>query len=213
MRRADAADVGVALRVDLTRKRVARVAQDCSRPARPAAAVRAAAARDAAPASRSCVDDRRHRRGVRNRRIGKRPARRLGRIDARLAVHVVEALGALVVRRQRVVVDRPRRRDAVDVLDAPGSPRAAADRARCPRTWCCRRRSSACTAETRGRAASSQRSRRPVAQCFHTASGFQFSASCGTKSPRSRIRIRAPVSASACAIVPPPAPLPMMMMS
>ncbi len=52
-----------------------------------------------------------------DRRKRERPARALGRIEALLSMHFIEPLGAIVKRRQRVVVDRPGRRDAVDVLD------------------------------------------------------------------------------------------------
>ena len=51
-----------------------------------------------------------------NRRVREWPARRLGGIAAAEAVHVVQELRLIVVRRQRVVVDRPRRRHAVLVL-------------------------------------------------------------------------------------------------
>ena len=47
-------------------------------------------------------------RGIRIGRAG----RRLGRVDAALAVHLIEALGLGVVRLELVVADRPRRRDA-----------------------------------------------------------------------------------------------------
>src|SRR5262245_66623672 len=58
-------------------------------------------------------DDARVRYGF----MRKRAVRRLGWIDARFAVHVIHPLRTVVIRRQRVVVDRPRRRHAVDVLD------------------------------------------------------------------------------------------------
>ena len=49
---------------------------------------------------------------------------------------------------ERLVVDRPRGRHAVRVLDGLEVLAAAGGRARCPRTSCCRRRCSACTAGT-----------------------------------------------------------------
>ena len=45
------------------------------------------------------------------------PSRWLRRVDAMLSAHVVETLGPFVVRLERLVVDRPRRRDTVGVLD------------------------------------------------------------------------------------------------
>ena len=94
-----------------------RCCRGCSRPPRPAAAARAAAATDAAPARRSCSTISAIAGACGTGWYGKRSARRLGRIDAVLPAHVIQALGAVVVRRERVVVDRPGRRDAVDVLD------------------------------------------------------------------------------------------------
>src|SRR5918993_882023 len=52
-----------------------------------------------------------------NRRMWKRRSVRLGRVGSELAVHVVEALGAFVVRRERVVINRPPWRHAFHVLD------------------------------------------------------------------------------------------------
>ncbi len=115
-RRQNAADLGVALRVDLARKGIARIAEH-------------AAAGLAGPdetewqgrrmqsLSLQFIDDGVDRRRVRNGWERKWPARRLGRIDAVLAVHLIEALGAVVERLERLVVDGPRRRDAVDMLD------------------------------------------------------------------------------------------------
>ena len=107
--------VGVALRVDPARERVAGVAeaaaaglagiQQPERQRRGMQAQFAHAGRDA-----------RHPGRVRHRRERIRPARRLGRIVADRAAHLVQSLGPIVVRRQRVVVDRPRRRHAVGVL-------------------------------------------------------------------------------------------------
>ena len=93
------------------------VLQRTQPPARPAGSGRAAAATDAAPARAAARRSPPCPAQCGIGAIRKRPARRLGRIDAGLAVHVIEALGAVVVRRERVVVDRPRRRHAVDVLD------------------------------------------------------------------------------------------------
>ena len=63
------------------------------------------------------LDDGRHARGVRHGLVRIRAARRLRRIDAGLAAHVVHPFGAIVVRRQRLVVDGPRGRNAVAMLD------------------------------------------------------------------------------------------------
>src|SRR5216684_4292414 len=64
---------------------------------------------------------------------------RLRRIDARLSVDLIQALAPIVVRGQRVVIDRPGRRHPVEVLDlleiltpetkqrASPEPRVAAD--------------------------------------------------------------------------------------
>ena len=69
------------------------------------------------PCARSCSTMVGHRVGVGNRRVWKRAALGLGRVGAKLAVHVIQTLGALVVRRERVVVDRPARRDPLHVLE------------------------------------------------------------------------------------------------
>src|SRR6266536_2907275 len=53
---------------------------------------------------------------MRDRHKRKRTAWRLCRIDARLSVDLIETLGALVVGGQCVVIDRPGRRHAVEVL-------------------------------------------------------------------------------------------------
>jgi hypothetical protein len=63
------------------------------------------------------LDDLGHPCRVRHRGVGKRSARRLGRVRAMLPVHVVQPLGSIVVGRERVVVDRPRRRDAVEMFE------------------------------------------------------------------------------------------------
>ena len=62
-------------------------------------------------------DDIRHARRVRNRLVRERSARDFRGVDAVLSAHVIQPLGALVKRLERLVVDRPRRRDAVHVLD------------------------------------------------------------------------------------------------
>src|SRR5215218_4579719 len=69
------------------------------------------------PLATKVADDLLHLRGMRNRRKRKRTAWRLGRIDAGLSVDLIQALATLVVRRQRVVIDRPRRRHTVEVLN------------------------------------------------------------------------------------------------
>ena len=61
--------------------------------------------------------ERLHPLGVLDGRTRVRPARGFGRIDTVLPVHVIQALGVVVVGLQRVVIDRPRGRDAVHVLD------------------------------------------------------------------------------------------------
>ena len=138
------------------------------------------------------LDDAPPCRRVRDRRIRKRPARRLGRIDAGLAVHVVQALGAVVVRRERVVVDRPRRRHAVDVLDrleilAPQPVQHAAPELRVAADAVVRVRPELAAALVEPALG------RPVAQVLpDRRPGSSSRSSCGTKSPRSRIRMRAP---------------------
>ncbi len=69
------------------------------------------------PLTLQALDDGRHAGGMGNRGVRERSSWWLGGIGAVLPVHVVEALGALVVRFERVVVDGPRRGDAVPVLD------------------------------------------------------------------------------------------------
>ena len=60
------------------------------------------------PCCAQLLDDRRHALGVRNRRdTGTRCAVGFGRVDAELAVDVIQPFGPIVVRRERVVVDRP----------------------------------------------------------------------------------------------------------
>ena len=115
-RRIDAADLGVALRADPARERIARAAEHAAaglaRPADAERQMRRVQAESAQP-----LDDGGHARRVRHRRKRIRSVRRLRRIVADGAVHFVHRLGAVVVRRQRLVVDRPRRRDAVGVLE------------------------------------------------------------------------------------------------
>ncbi len=106
-----AADVGVALRVHLARKRVAGIAENAS-------VAEAQRQRRRVQAERSQLrDDGGHDFGMRNRWMRKCAAPGLGGIDPCLAMHVIEPLGALVVRFERVVVDRPCRRNALHVLD------------------------------------------------------------------------------------------------
>ena len=115
-RLADAADLGVALRVDLARKRVTRVAEHATaRLARPQYPERQR--RRVQPQALELLDDRRDGGRVRHRLVRIRRPRRLRRIHAMLSAHVVQLLRSLVVRLERLVRDRPRRRDTVCVLD------------------------------------------------------------------------------------------------
>ena len=211
-RRVNAARLRVALRPHPARETSCTCRRARSRPARPAESARAAAATDAAPAHAA-----RRRSPPSAASAGSARTEtvrgRLRRIDAGLPVHVIQPLGPIVVRRERVVVDRPGRRHAVDVLAvlkvlAPQAIQHAAPELRV-----------AADAVVRVRQKGPSRARRATAPWRGSAalsrprSELQFSSSCGTKSPRSRMRIRAELPASACAIVPPPAPLPMMMMS
>ncbi len=115
-RMTDAAHVGVALRVDLARERVAGVTEHAAAgltgPQQPERQRRRMQAE-----SLQLVNDVRHAGRVGNGLVRKRPARHFRRIDAVLSAHVVQALGPPVERLERLVVDRPRRGDAVDVLD------------------------------------------------------------------------------------------------
>ena len=184
-----------------------------SRPARRVESIRAAGARDGAPVARSPSTIVGHAGSVRNRRVGKGPARRFGRIDCRAR----RARGR-AARRDRSTARACRSRSATPArrrpcARPPESPRAAADRARCPRTSCCRRRRSACREGTPGPARrASARSRGSAG-----ASTRPRDSSCpvpeARASPRSTTRMRAGLVASARAMVPPPAPLPMMMTS
>ena len=61
----------------------------------------------------------------------------------------------------------------------------AAGTARCPRTWSCRRRCSACTARTGGRARRASVRSCGSAGLARPPAGSQLAGSCGTKSPRS----------------------------
>ena len=83
------------------------------------------------------ADDVFHRLRVRNRFIRIRAARHLGRVDAVLAAHVIQPLGAVIVRLERLIGDRPGGRDTVGVLDgfeilAPESVQDAAPELRVP---------------------------------------------------------------------------------
>ena len=114
--RPDATDVGVALRPAVARERVARIAQDAaSRFSRPPESQRQGRGMQplAANPGHVCL----HLIRVRNRGVGERLPRRLGRVLAGRPVDLVQTFRPLVVRLQRVVVDGPGRRDAVDVLD------------------------------------------------------------------------------------------------
>jgi hypothetical protein len=99
-------DIRLALRVELARERVARVAQDAAvrlpGPTRPSGSGDGCSPR---PRSRSTIFF--HLRRVRHRLVRERPARRLGRIHPALPVHVVQALRAVVKR-----LERPRSRSA-----------------------------------------------------------------------------------------------------
>ena len=129
------------------------------------------------------------------------------------AADVVEALGAIVVRRERLVIDRPGRRDAVDVLDrlevlaaqpvehAAPELRVAADAVvRVRRELAGRDRPA--SARARGSAGASRPPRDPSSPL----------PAARNRPARESESARA-VSESACAMVPPPAPVPMMMMS
>ena len=130
----------------------------CSRPALPAAAGPAAGGGRMEALLPQPPDHVRDLVGVGYRRVGERAARRLGRIVTPLAVQPRTA-----ARRGRSTARASRSRSARRArarrrARSPRSPPCAAGTARCPRTWCCRPRSSACKGGTRGPAASSQRS-------------------------------------------------------
>ena len=213
-RRRDAADLRVALRAGCLHGNELQVLHSTQPPGSPGSispsgsgdgmqALTRAAARRSPPCRGAC--------GIGAMR--KRSARRLGRVvaDARRARDTAARRGRSTARASRSRSARPatRRRRA----RPPGSPRAAAGRARCPRTSCCRRRRSACTAGTPRRARRASARSCGSAGASRPPPGSSSPSSVGTKSPRSRTRMRAPVPASACAIVPPPAPVPMMTMS
>ena len=184
----------------------------CSRPAVPDSAARAAATMDAAPAraarrrwppSQASAESRHGDTATAaapwDRRTNRRGRGRAPQPDRSRAPAC----------RSRLARPEKRRRRA----RSPGSPRAEADRARCPRTWCSRRRRSGCTARTRG-------SLRRASVLAHGTAGPARPPPDSSSRPRPgrsrRARRRgcvAPVPASARAIVPPPAPVPMMMMS
>ena len=112
----DAARLRVTLRTKPAREGVARPAEDAS--AGLSGPQQSERQRRGVQTHRSQpCDEIGHVRGVRDRGTWKWPTRRFRRIRARLAMHVVHRLGPVVVRRQRVVVDRPRGRDAVFVFD------------------------------------------------------------------------------------------------
>ena len=142
-RRTDAAHVGFALRVQLAGERVARVAEDAALVAEPSGS-----GEGCSPWRRSASTISAMPAGVRNRG-DRETARAAARSDRRRAAR---ARGTDVRRARRTAracrsrSARPARRRRR--ARPPGSPRGAADRARCPRTWCCRRRSSACTGGT-----------------------------------------------------------------
>ena len=115
-RRTNAAHVGFTLRVPLADKRVARVAENTAVIfANPEQAQRQW--RGMEPLAPKLFDNGRHLRRVRHRRVWVRRTRRLRRILTLGASHVIQMLRTVVIRRQRVVVDRPRRRQAVDMFD------------------------------------------------------------------------------------------------
>ena len=151
---------------------------------------------------------------VRHRRERvRRRCRRLGRVLAAGAVHLVELLGLGVVRLELVVADRPGRRDPAVVLELaevllpqPVQRRAVELRGAADEVVDLRLEGLARPGRTRCRPRRSGCRRRPP-------SASQFSISRGSQSPRSSIRIRLPDGASRCARVPPPAPEPTMMTS
>src|SRR4051812_6450881 len=63
------------------------------------------------------ADQHRHPGRVRNRAVRVGTTSRFGRIDAGFAAHLIETLGALVVRLQGLVIDRPGWREPIDLLD------------------------------------------------------------------------------------------------
>ena len=113
-RRPDAALLRFRLRIEVARKRVARVAEDAVRPGRRQAERQR---RRVEPHSAQPFDQRLDVRVVRHGRIRIGVTRRIGRIRTRRAMHQVATLGPVVVGRQRGVIDRPGGRGAVDVLD------------------------------------------------------------------------------------------------
>ena len=143
-------------------------------------------------------------------RIGS--ARRLGRSSPALAVHLIQALRPSVVRRQRVVIDRPRRRQPIDVLGrlevlAPQSIQHAAPELGVSADAVVGVRTELTAALVQPALL------RPVPQILPDGLGIPVLGLLRDESPRSSTRILAPVSARACAIVPPPAPVPIMTMS
>ena len=114
-RGADAADLGVALRAEVTRKGIARVAQDAAvRLARPPESQRQG--RRVQPLLAEAGHVRRHLLRVGNRFVREGFPGGLGRVLAGRPVHLVQPFGPLVVRFERGVVDGPGRGDAVHVL-------------------------------------------------------------------------------------------------
>ncbi len=150
--------------------------------------------------------------GDRRRRIG-RAGRRLGGIDAVLAVHLIELLGLGVIGLEFVVADRPGRRDAVVMLQLAEILLAQAIQRRAEHL--CRAADEIVHLRLERLAVGQQPGIwRDVAVVGEDARRrSSCCASRGSQSPRSRIRIFLPDGASRCASVPPPAPLPMMMTS
>ena len=146
-RRLDADDLRVGLAVDQAGEAVAGRAPDAGRAFRRAprrSGCRWAAGTGAGPAAAQVAAQLRDARLVADRRVRVgRGGRRLGRVDAPLAVHLVELLGPGVPGLEVGVADRPRGRDAVDVLDRARSPARGTGTGSPRRPWCCRRRSSA----------------------------------------------------------------------
>ena len=142
----DAADFGVALRVNLAREGIAGAAQDAATAPRRVAANRAATTTGCSPSSRSRSTMSGHDGRMRNRRrteTGSAEARS-GRRRAALARGTDVPRGrstAPASHNRSATPARCRRR----VLSRE-SPHGEGDTARCPRTSCFRRRSSACTA-------------------------------------------------------------------
>ena len=131
----------------------------------------------------------------RRERVG-RARRRLGRVLAARAVHLVELLGLRVVGLHLVVADRPGRRDAVVVAQLAEVLARAAGRAPRRRAWSRRRRSSApaagrpwpCPRRTRcpARCSGCRRRRRRATSSAARAGASRRARAAGSACPRGR---------------------------